>query len=64
MAWLGAPALAVLMMLCCGGPLLVGALAATGAGAWLGTHGYPLAAAALIVVAGVLAWRARARVTR
>jgi len=43
---------------------LIGALAAAGAGAWLATHGYAIGAAALLVVAAVLAWRIRARLSR
>lgn len=64
LAWLGAPVVAVLMVFCCAGPLLVGALPVTGAGAWLGAHGYILGAAALILLAVALIWRARIRVSR
>ena len=62
--WLATPAIAILAVVCCAGPLLLGALAATGTGAWLGAHGYTFGAAALIVLAAVLAWRIRARLSR
>ena len=61
--WLATPAVAILAVLCCAGPLLLGAVAATGAGAWLGAHGYTLGATALIVLAAVLAWRINARMS-
>ena len=64
MGWLATPAIAILAVVCCAGPLLLGALAATGTGAWLGAHGYTLGGAALIVIAAVLAWRIRARMSR
>jgi cytochrome c biogenesis protein CcdA len=56
--------IAIIAVVCCAGPLLLGALAATGAGAWLATHGYTLGAAALIVLAALLAWRINARISR
>ena len=62
--WLATPAVAILAVVCCAGPLLLGALAATGAGAWLGAHGYTLGAAGLIVLAALLAWRINARMSR
>jgi hypothetical protein len=54
---------AILTVVCCAGPLLLGALAATGGGAWLGAHGYTLGAAALILVVLVV-WRINARMSR
>ena len=63
-AWLAAPVVAILAVVCCAGPLLFGALVATGAGAWLAAHGYTLGAAALIVLALVLAWGIRTRMSR
>jgi hypothetical protein len=62
--WLATPVIAIIAVVCCAGPLLLGALAATGAGAWLAAHGYTLGAAALIVLAALLAWRISARVSR
>ena len=62
--WLATPAIAILAVVCCAGPLLLGALAATGTAAWLGAHGLTLVAAALIVLAAALAWRIRARMSR
>ena len=57
--WLAAPAIVILVVVCCAGPLLIGALAAAGAGAWLATHGYAVGAAALLALAAVLAWLAK-----
>ena len=62
--WLAAPATVILVVLCCAGPLLIGALAAAGAGAWLAGHGYAIGAAALLVMAAFLAWRIRVRLSR
>ena len=62
--WLTGTLIAMFVVVCCAGPLLIGALAAAGAGAWLATHGYAIGAAALLVVAAVLAWRIRARFSR
>ena len=62
--WLATPAVAILAVVCCAGPLLLGALAATGAGAWLGAHAYTIGAAALIALAALLAWRISARTSR
>ncbi len=62
--WLTGTLIAMFVVVCCAGPLLIGALAAAGAGAWLATHGYAIGAAALLVVAAVLAWRIRARLSR
>ena len=56
--------IAMFVVVCCAGPLLIGALAAAGAGAWLATHGYAIGAAALLVMAAALAWRIRARLSR
>ena len=63
-AWLAAPVVAILAVVCCAGPLLFAALVATGAGAWLAAHGYTLGAVALIVLALVLAWGMRTRMSR
>ena len=60
--WLATPVIAIIAVLCCAGPLLLGALAATGAGAWLAARGYTLGAAALVVLTVLLVWRIRARV--
>ncbi len=54
----------ILLVVCCAGPLLLGVLAASGAGAWLVTHGYAIGGAAVLVVAGILAWRIRVRISR
>ena len=62
--WLTGTLIAMFVVVCCAGPLLIGALAAAGAGAWLATHGYAIGAAALLVVAAVLVWRIRARLSR
>lgn len=62
--WLATPAIVILVVLCCAGPLLVGALAAAGAGAWLAAHGYAIGAAGLLVVAAILVWRIRVRLSR
>ena len=62
--WLATPAVAILAVVCCAGPLLLGALAATGAGAWLGAHGFTLGAAALIALAALVVWRINARMSR
>lgn len=55
---LGGAALVLgLFAVCCGGPLLLGALLATGLGAWLLASGGPvLAAGALLTVAGAALW--------
>ena len=62
--WLATPAIAILVVVCCAGPLLLASLAATGTGAWLAAHGYPIGGAALLVLAALLAWRIRARMSR
>lgn len=62
--WLATPVIVILVLVCCAGPLLIGALAAAGAGAWLAGHGYTVGAAALLVVAAFLAWRIRVRLSR
>ena len=62
--WLATPAIVILVVVCCAGPLLIGALLATGAAAWLAAHGYAIGAAALLVVAALLAWRIRVRLSR
>ncbi len=59
---LATPAIMILLVVCCAGPLLLGVLAASGAGAWLVTHGYAIGGAAVLVVAGILAWRIRVRI--
>ena len=62
--WLAAPAVAILAVVCCAGPLLVVTVAASGGGAWLAAHGYTLGAPALIVLAALLAWMIRTRMSR
>lgn len=62
--WLATPAIVILVVVCCAGPLLIGALAAAGASAWLAAHGYAIGAAALLVMAAVIAWRIRVRMSR
>ena len=59
--WLATPVIAIIAVVCCAGPLLLGALAATGAGAWLAAQGYALGAATLAVLAALFAWRFSAR---
>lgn len=61
-AWLAAPALAVLAVVCCAGPLLAAALAATGAATWVASHGYPVAAVFLLGLAALLIWAIRRRI--
>jgi hypothetical protein len=61
---LATPVIAILAIVCCAGPLLLGALAATGTGAWLATHGYSLGAAALVALTALLVWRIRARMNQ
>jgi hypothetical protein len=61
--WLAAPAVGIVAVVCCAGPLLVAALT-TGGGAWLAAHGYTVGAGAVIVVVAVLGWRIRARLSR
>jgi len=56
------PAAALLVATCCTGPLLLGALVATGAGAWLANHGFLLGAPALVAVAATLLVSAWVRV--
>lgn len=52
---LGGAALVVgLFALCCGGPLLLGALLATGAGAWLLASGGPALAGGALLLATIL----------
>jgi hypothetical protein len=62
--WLATPLIALVALVCCAGPLLLGAMAATGAGAWLAAHGYSLGAAAFVFLTAVLAWRIRARMSQ
>jgi len=64
LAALAAPALVLLAVVCCAGPLLLVALLATGAGAWLAAHGFLLGALALFVIAVAFAWRLQARMSR
>lgn len=46
-----------MLALCCGGPLLVGALLATGLGAWLlASSGFALGGAALLAFAAAVLW--------
>ncbi|GAC1476385.1 MAG: hypothetical protein PVS3B2_20630 [Candidatus Dormibacteraceae bacterium] len=62
--WLATPVIAIIAVACCAGPLILGALAATGVGAWLAAHGYTLGAAALVVLAALLALWISARMRR
>ena len=62
--WWAAPAAGLLVVVCCAGPILLAALVASGAGGWLGTRGFGLAAVGLIIVAAVLAVGAWMRLTR
>lgn len=55
--WVGTAVLIALPVICCGLPLLVVALLATGAGAWLAANGSLLAIPAAVVAAGLLAVR-------
>jgi hypothetical protein len=48
-------------IVCCGLPLLLAGLVATGAGAWLLTRGSLLAVALLVAAAGLVSWRWRLR---
>jgi len=52
--WVGTVALVALPVICCGLPLLVAGLVATGAGAWLATNGSLLAIPAVVLAAGLL----------
>ena len=61
-SWFAAPLIAVFAVLCCAGPLLLGALAASSAGAWLLARGYLIGAAAL-ALAALLGWAIRARLS-
>ncbi len=58
------PVIGILAVICCTGPLLVGVLATTGAGTWLAAHGYTIGTAALVVLAALLTWGIRARLSR
>jgi hypothetical protein len=62
--WLAAPAVAIVAVVCCAGPLLFAALLASGGGVWLAAHGYTLGATALIVLAVILAWWIRTRMRK
>jgi len=53
-----------MVAVCCAGPLLLGALIASGAGGWLATHGFVVGGVAAVVIAAVLASRAWLRVRR
>lgn len=55
--WAGSLALVALPAICCGLPLLVVALLATGAGAWLAANGSLLAIAAMVLAVGLLSAR-------
>lgn len=61
--WFAAPLIAIVAVVCCAGPLLLAALVASGAGAWLLAHGYVIGAAVL-ALAAMLAWVIRARLSR
>ncbi len=56
--WWASATLVVLPVLCCGLPLLVAALVATGAGTWLAAHGYMVAAPVLGLATAFLVWKA------
>jgi hypothetical protein len=62
-SWFAAPLIAVFAVLCCASPLLLGALAASGAGAWLLAHS-SLTGAAALALAALLTWAIRARLSR
>lgn len=62
--WLATPLIAIIAVVCCAGPLLLGALAVTGARPWLAAHEYTLGTAVLVVLAALLAWRISARTSR
>ena len=62
--WWAAPAAGLLVVVCCAGPILLAALVASGAGGWLVTHGFGLAAVGLMIVAAVLAVGAWMRLRR
>lgn len=55
--WVGTVALVALPVICCGLPLLVAGLLATGAGAWLATNGSLLAIPAVVLAAALLSLR-------
>jgi hypothetical protein len=59
--WLATPVIAIIAVVCCAGPLLLAAMAATGAGAWLAARGYTIGAAALVVLAALIVWLIRVR---
>lgn len=58
---LGGAAVLGLFAVCCGGPLLLGALVATGLGAWLLASGGPVLAGAALVAVAVAALSLRQR---
>ncbi|HZU16596.1 MAG TPA: hypothetical protein VFD01_08395 [Candidatus Dormibacteraeota bacterium] len=60
-AWLGGLLAVPLMLLCCGGPLLLALAASLGVGSWLAAHGMLLAGAVVLaaVVAGASIWAVR-----
>jgi hypothetical protein len=62
--WLATPVIAVIAVVCCTGPLLLGALAASGSGAWLAAHGYVLGTAAMVALPALLVWRIKAHLSR
>lgn len=55
--WVGTAVLIALPVICCGLPLLVVALLATGAGAWLTANGSLLAVPAVVLAAALLSVR-------
>jgi hypothetical protein len=63
-SWFVAPLLVIVAVVCCAGPILVAALAATGAGAWLAWRGFIIGAAVLFGLALLLASLVRARLIR
>lgn len=54
-----------LMLLCCGGPVIVAAVVGLGLGTWLAAHGIWIGATAALIVAaaGAIWWMARRRAT-
>lgn len=58
---IGMMALAGLAVVCCGVPLLIGALVATGAAGWLTAQGSLLTVLAVGAAVGLLWWRSKRR---
>ncbi len=62
--WLAAPVVAIVAVVCCAGPILFAVLVASGGGVWLAARGYTVGAAALILLAAILAWGIRRRMSK